>query len=98
MRTFHSQIMNHELAQRDLVSALMKFYTDIETTGQSTEFYDKFTIRYELYTTVVSFDHLLTRFISKLQISHQSFVQEHVGESHSAPSDDRRVKEWLAIR
>lgn len=39
------QIMNHELAQTDLIGALMKFYTDIETTGQSTEFYDKFTIR-----------------------------------------------------
>lgn len=26
----------------------MKFYTDIETTGQSTEFYDKFTIRYHI--------------------------------------------------
>lgn len=38
--------MNHELAQTDLISSLMKFYTDIETTGQSTEFYDKFTIRY----------------------------------------------------
>ncbi|KXJ68611.1 hypothetical protein RP20_CCG002478 [Aedes albopictus] len=42
------QIINHELAQRALVSALMKFYTDIETTGQSTEFYDKFTIRYHI--------------------------------------------------
>lgn len=38
--------MNHELAQTVLASSLMKFYTDIETTGQSTEFYDKFTIRY----------------------------------------------------
>lgn len=37
--------MNHELAQTGLVSALMKFYVDVETTGQSTEFYDKFTIR-----------------------------------------------------
>lgn len=37
--------MNHELAQTVLISSLMKFYTDIETTGQSTEFYDKFTIR-----------------------------------------------------
>uniref|UniRef100_A0A8D8PJ94 Ubiquitin conjugation factor E4 B n=1 Tax=Culex pipiens TaxID=7175 RepID=A0A8D8PJ94_CULPI len=42
------QIINHELAQTALVSALMKFYTDIETTGQSTEFYDKFTIRYHI--------------------------------------------------
>lgn len=42
---FPLQIMNHELSQTDLIGALMKFYTDIETTGQSTEFYDKFTIR-----------------------------------------------------
>uniref|UniRef100_A0A2M4B9X5 Ubiquitin conjugation factor E4 B n=2 Tax=Anopheles marajoara TaxID=58244 RepID=A0A2M4B9X5_9DIPT len=42
------RIINHELAQTALVSALMKFYTDIETTGQSTEFYDKFTIRYHI--------------------------------------------------
>lgn len=40
--------MNHELAQTVLISALMKFYTDIETTGQSSEFYDKFTIRYHI--------------------------------------------------
>lgn len=40
--------MKHELAQTVLISALMKFYTDIETTGQSTEFYDKFTIRYHI--------------------------------------------------
>lgn len=39
---------NHELAQTVLCSALMKFYVDIETTGQSTEFYDKFTIRYHI--------------------------------------------------
>lgn len=39
------QILNHELAQTVLVGSLMKFYTEIETTGQSTEFYDKFTIR-----------------------------------------------------
>lgn len=37
--------MNHELTQTILTSSLMRFYTDIETTGQSTEFYDKFTIR-----------------------------------------------------
>lgn len=38
--------MNHELAQTALIAALMRFYVDIESTGQSTEFYDKFTIRY----------------------------------------------------
>lgn len=40
--------MNHELAQKSLIPALMKFYVDVETTGQSTEFYDKFTIRYHI--------------------------------------------------
>lgn len=40
--------MNHQLTQNCLISALMKFYVDIETTGQSTEFYDKFTIRYHI--------------------------------------------------
>lgn len=40
--------MNHELAQTALIPALMKFYVDVETTGQSTEFYDKFTIRYHI--------------------------------------------------
>lgn len=44
----HKNILNHHLAQTVLVSALMKFYTEIETTGQSTEFYDKFTIRYHI--------------------------------------------------
>lgn len=43
------QIMNHELGQTVLVSALMRFYTEIETTGQSTEFYDKFTIRFVFF-------------------------------------------------
>uniref|UniRef100_A0A182W9V6 Ubiquitin conjugation factor E4 B n=1 Tax=Anopheles minimus TaxID=112268 RepID=A0A182W9V6_9DIPT len=47
-QSLYLQIINHELAQTALVSALMKFYTDIETTGQSTEFYDKFTIRYHI--------------------------------------------------
>lgn len=48
MRTenIYTRIMAHPVSQKMLPSALMKFYTEIETTGQSTEFYDKFTIRY----------------------------------------------------
>ncbi|XP_036328345.1 ubiquitin conjugation factor E4 B isoform X2 [Rhagoletis pomonella] len=48
LSTSVSTMWNHELAQTVLCSALMKFYVDIETTGQSTEFYDKFTIRYHI--------------------------------------------------
>ncbi|XP_023161123.2 ubiquitin conjugation factor E4 B [Drosophila hydei] len=44
----NTAMWNHVLAQNALVSALMRFYVDVETTGQSTEFYDKFTIRYHI--------------------------------------------------
>lgn len=44
----YNMVMNHELAQSCLIASLMKFYVDVETTGQSTEFYDKFTIRYHI--------------------------------------------------
>ncbi|KAL7034229.1 hypothetical protein ACKWTF_007903 [Chironomus riparius] len=43
-----NMVMSHELTQTSLISALMRFYVDVETTGQSTEFYDKFTIRYHI--------------------------------------------------
>lgn len=45
---FHQRILSHPLAQKHLAKALMKFYADIESTGSSTEFYDKFTIRYHI--------------------------------------------------
>lgn len=41
-------VIMHSLAQSPLIVALMKFYVEVETTGQSTEFYDKFTIRYHI--------------------------------------------------
>ena len=45
---FYLRIMSHPLAQSHLAAALMKFYVDVESTGASSEFYDKFTIRYHL--------------------------------------------------
>ncbi|KAK3104970.1 hypothetical protein FSP39_014399 [Pinctada imbricata] len=44
----HEKFLLHPLSISHLVPALMKFYVDIETTGASNEFYDKFTIRYHL--------------------------------------------------
>ncbi|KAL8587345.1 hypothetical protein ACOMHN_045592 [Nucella lapillus] len=41
-------LLTHELALGFLTPALMQFYVDVETTGSSSEFYDKFTIRYHL--------------------------------------------------
>ncbi|KAJ8923221.1 hypothetical protein NQ315_001776, partial [Exocentrus adspersus] len=44
----YMRFMNHQISQTILPSALMKFYTDVETTGSSSEFYDKFSIRYHI--------------------------------------------------
>ncbi|XP_004931704.1 ubiquitin conjugation factor E4 B [Bombyx mori] len=48
LKNVYEKFMDHPMSQNELPSALMKFYTDIETTGQSTEFYDKFTIRFHI--------------------------------------------------
>ena len=45
---FHQKLLSHPLAQQHLARALMKFYTDVESTGSASEFYDKFTIRYHI--------------------------------------------------
>ncbi|XP_014256792.1 ubiquitin conjugation factor E4 B isoform X2 [Cimex lectularius] len=44
----HQRVMSHPISETHLASYLMKFYTDVETTGSSSEFYDKFTIRYHI--------------------------------------------------
>uniref|UniRef100_A0A8C1IRC6 Ubiquitin conjugation factor E4 B n=1 Tax=Cyprinus carpio TaxID=7962 RepID=A0A8C1IRC6_CYPCA len=47
---FFEVMENHPLSVNQLVPALMKFYTDVEHTGATSEFYDKFTIRYHIST------------------------------------------------
>ncbi|XP_048520078.1 ubiquitin conjugation factor E4 B isoform X3 [Dendroctonus ponderosae] len=42
------RLMSHHITCTVLPSSLMKFYTDVETTGSSSEFYDKFSIRYHI--------------------------------------------------
>ncbi|XP_054160549.1 ubiquitin conjugation factor E4 B-like [Oppia nitens] len=45
---FYVQLFSHQLAEQHMAGSLMKFYTDIESTGASSEFYDKFSIRYHI--------------------------------------------------
>ncbi|XP_063799900.1 ubiquitin conjugation factor E4 B isoform X1 [Pseudophryne corroboree] len=47
---FFEIIEGHPLSTKLLVPSLMKFYTDVEHTGATSEFYDKFTIRYHIST------------------------------------------------
>merc|ERR1712015_143105 len=44
----HDLVTSHPLSPKILASSLMRFYTDVESTGASSEFYDKFSIRYHI--------------------------------------------------
>lgn len=44
----HDLITSHALGFKMLSSSLMRFYVDVESTGASSEFYDKFSIRYHI--------------------------------------------------
>ncbi|VDK51091.1 unnamed protein product [Anisakis simplex] len=44
-QSFHQNMINSRLAMEKLFPSLVKFYSDVETTGASSEFYDKFNIR-----------------------------------------------------
>ncbi|XP_071439360.1 ubiquitin conjugation factor E4 B [Hetaerina americana] len=48
VRPLFMRVISHPIAQIHLSACLMKFYADVETTGSSTEFYDKFSIRYHI--------------------------------------------------
>ena len=66
---FYVQILSHSLAEIHLAPSLMKFYTDIESTGASSEFYDKFSIRYHIS---IIFKSLWTHSIHKMAIVEES--------------------------
>ena len=44
----HDLVTSHPSGPKILASSLMRFYTDVESTGASSEFYDKFTFRYHI--------------------------------------------------
>lgn len=44
----HQRLVNCPLAKGNMMKALMHFYTEIESTGATSEFYDKFSVRYHI--------------------------------------------------
>lgn len=66
---FHIQILSHSLAEVHLARSLMKFYTIVESTGASSEFYDKFTIRYHIS---IIFKSLWTNPVHKMAMVEES--------------------------
>ncbi len=51
---FSDAVKAHPLANTRLVSALIHFYVDVESTGASSEFYDKFSIRFNISVIFIS--------------------------------------------
>uniref|UniRef100_A0A5S6QIK5 Ubiquitin conjugation factor E4 B n=1 Tax=Trichuris muris TaxID=70415 RepID=A0A5S6QIK5_TRIMR len=49
-RSLHSSIFQHPSANESLFRSLVKFYSDVETLGSASEFYDKFNIRFHIQT------------------------------------------------
>lgn len=61
-------ILHYPLTSAHLLSNLMKFYCDCEQTGASSEFYDKFSIRYHIQT--------LFKRMWEIPSQRQSFIKE----------------------
>lgn len=67
-------LLMHELALSYLTPALMQFYVDVESTGATSEFYDKFTIRYHLaiiFKSMWAIPKHQTKFIAEANIGKQ---------------------------
>ncbi|CBY43786.1 unnamed protein product [Oikopleura dioica] len=47
-------IVQHEFSKKRLAAVLMKFYSDVEQTGASSEFYDKFSIRHHIQVILMT--------------------------------------------
>lgn len=66
-------ILHYPLTSAHLLPNLMKFYCDCEQTGASSEFYDKFSIRYHIQT--------LFKRMWEIHAQRQSFIKEaHEGK------------------
>ncbi|PVD36627.1 hypothetical protein C0Q70_03613 [Pomacea canaliculata] len=68
----------HELALTFLTPSLMQFYVDVESTGASSEFYDKFTIRYHLaiiFKSMWAIRAHKTKFIQEARLMGKQFVR-----------------------
>ena len=77
---FDSLLINR-INKKNLAPALMKFYTDVEQTGGSNEFYDKFSIRHHIQVILSSLwndQHYRTGIYGL-----QHYLWEYLGRKHS---------------
>ncbi|KAJ1950049.1 Ubiquitin conjugation factor E4, partial [Linderina macrospora] len=84
---FRDILDSNQFAKAYLVPALLRFYVDIEQTGASSQFYDKFNIRYYIARTLRS---LWARGRSHVVATKQFFSQSHRGANNAATTGSSR--------
>ncbi|KAJ1958864.1 Ubiquitin conjugation factor E4 [Linderina pennispora] len=96
---FRDILDSNRFAKAYLVPALLRFYVDIEQTGASSQFYDKFSIRYYIARTLRS---LWSRGRSHVVATKQFFSQSHRESSTAATTGsthrDQQVIEQFVAR
>ncbi|ORX66033.1 hypothetical protein DL89DRAFT_260541 [Linderina pennispora] len=95
---FRDILDSNRFAKAYLVPALLRFYVDIEQTGASSQFYDKFNIRYYIARTLRS---LWSRGRSHVVATKQFFSQSHRESSTAATTgstyrDQQVIEQFVA--
>ncbi|KAJ2158357.1 Ubiquitin conjugation factor E4, partial [Coemansia sp. RSA 552] len=96
---FRASLDDNAMARAYLVPALLRFYVDIEKTGASSQFYDKFNIRYHIARTLRA---LWARGPRYVEATRRFFLQAIAGGGESATTtgsvqrDQRVIEEFVA--
>ncbi|KAJ2676455.1 Ubiquitin conjugation factor E4 [Coemansia spiralis] len=95
---FQACLDDNALARKFLVPALLRFYVDIEQTGSSSQFYDKFNIRYYLARTLRA---LWARGPRYVEATKKFFLQKGSSEeadttTGNARRDQQVIEEFVA--
>ncbi|KAJ1898547.1 Ubiquitin conjugation factor E4, partial [Kickxella alabastrina] len=98
VRRFQASLDASAVSRAYLVPALLRFYVDVERTGASSQFYDKFNVRYYIARTLRA---LWARGSKYVGATRQFFLQQGSGgASHattgSAQRDRRVIEEFVA--
>ncbi|KAJ2633580.1 Ubiquitin conjugation factor E4 [Coemansia sp. RSA 1290] len=98
IQQFQGNLDNNALARVYLVPALLRFYVDIEQTGSSSQFYDKFNIRYYIARILRA---LWSRAPRYVEVTRSFFMQANAGAAGATTTgstrrDQRVIEEFVA--
>ncbi|KAJ2544407.1 Ubiquitin conjugation factor E4 [Coemansia sp. RSA 1822] len=99
IQQFQANLDSNALARAYLVPALLRFYVDIEQTGSSSQFFEKFTTRYYIARSLRA---LWARAPRYVEVTRRFFMQSGLGTSEATTTGstrrDQRVIEEFVTR